>query len=213
MNDDNSKKIFSKNLNFQLKRNNKTQTDLAKFLNVTTSTVSDWCNGKKFPRIDKIQKIADWMRINKSDLIEEKSNIDKFNDEFIKLPVYGSLCCGNGGFNDDNIEEFVAIPSKMLKKGKEYFCNYAKGDSMTGERIYNGDLIIFEKTNYLENSSIGCFCVDDNEAMCKIFKKDDKTNIIMLLPANEKYDPVLITLENTNFRIIGKLAIVINNRQ
>lgn len=136
----------------------------------------------------------------------------KFND-FYRIPVYGSLCCGNGGFAEDNIDEYVNIPTKMLRSGKDYFANYASGDSMIGENINPGDLIIFEKTNYVDNGDIGCFCIDDNEAMCKKFKKDDRTNIIMLLPANDKYDPVVITLENDNFRCIGKLALVINDRQ
>ena len=74
-----------------------------------------------------------------------------------------------------------------------------------------GDLVVFEKTNLLENSQIGCFCVDNNDAMCKKFYKTD-SGIIMLQPANDKYDPIAVTVENQCFRILGKLAIVISKR-
>ena len=66
------KKIFSKNLTEQLCVHGKSQKDLVNFINVSSSTVSNWCTGQKLPRMDKIQAIAGWLDINTSDLIEEK---------------------------------------------------------------------------------------------------------------------------------------------
>lgn len=66
------KKIFSKNLTEQLYVHGKSQKDLVNFINVSSSTVSNWCTGQKLPRMDKIQAIAGWLDINTSDLIEEK---------------------------------------------------------------------------------------------------------------------------------------------
>ena len=87
------------------------------------------------------------------------------------------------------------------------------GNSMIEENINDGDLIIFEHTNIINNGDIGCFCIDENEATCKIFKRDPVTSIIMLLPANNDFQPIIITSKHTGFKIIGKLALVINNRQ
>lgn len=66
------KNIFAQNLNRLLNEKGKTQSDLVTYFGITASTVSDWCNAKKFPRVDKIQKLADYFGIKKSDLIEKK---------------------------------------------------------------------------------------------------------------------------------------------
>lgn len=66
------KKIFSENLTYYLKLKGKTQADLYRYMNVSSATVSDWCNGKKLPRMDKIQSICNWLGLEKSDLLSEK---------------------------------------------------------------------------------------------------------------------------------------------
>ena len=73
------KKIFSKNLNYYMERNLKTQTDLVNDLGFNKSAVSTWCNGTRLPRMDKVDALAKYFRINRSDLIEEKTN--KSDDE------------------------------------------------------------------------------------------------------------------------------------
>ena len=67
------KEIFSKNLKRFLERADKNQTDLQKYMKVSSSTVSYWMNGIKMPRMDKIQSICNWLGIQKSDLLEEKA--------------------------------------------------------------------------------------------------------------------------------------------
>ena len=44
--------------------------ELAKGLNVPYTTLTDWCTGRTFPRVEKINMIADYFGIKKSDLIE-----------------------------------------------------------------------------------------------------------------------------------------------
>ena len=63
------REIFSKNLRHYLSINNKTQSDLSRDLKITTSTISDWVNAKKYPRMDKVQLLADYLGIKKSDLV------------------------------------------------------------------------------------------------------------------------------------------------
>ena len=120
-----------------------------------------------------------------------------------KIPLYSELCCGTGLFVDDQIEDYIVIPDKMTKKGHEYFANYASGDSMIGKGIKDGDIIIFEKTNILENGDIGSFCIDDGNCVCKIFRRLPN-GMIILESANDKYDPIPVDVTNECFRIIGK---------
>lgn len=74
MSEEEYKNIFSKNLLHFLEINQKSQADLCKYIGVSSATVSDWCNGKKMPRMDKIQSICNWLKIEKSDLLEERSS-------------------------------------------------------------------------------------------------------------------------------------------
>lgn len=74
MADEEYKKVFSKNLRYYMELNGKNQMDLMNDLHLSSSTVSNWCTGLKLPRMDKVQKLADYFHINKSDLIEEKDD-------------------------------------------------------------------------------------------------------------------------------------------
>lgn len=65
------KKIFSKNFNHFLKAHNKTQKDLSVALGYPQATISDWSRGVKYPRIDRINRIAQYFNISISELIEE----------------------------------------------------------------------------------------------------------------------------------------------
>lgn len=81
-----NKKIFAKNFNYYLAINNKTQADIVSDLKITASTVSDWANAKKYPRVDKMQMLADYFGILKSDLTEEHAT-SKLTDD-VELQEY-----------------------------------------------------------------------------------------------------------------------------
>ena len=72
-----NKEIFAKNLSYYVTRCGRDQKEIAEVVGVAPSTFNEWVKGKKFPRIDKIQKLADYFGILKSDLIEDKSEQEK----------------------------------------------------------------------------------------------------------------------------------------
>ncbi len=67
-----NKEIFSQNLRYYLEKSDKTQKEIADIVNVSKSTFNEWIKGKKYPRIDKIEMLANYFGILKSDLIEDK---------------------------------------------------------------------------------------------------------------------------------------------
>jgi transcriptional regulator with XRE-family HTH domain len=75
-----NKAILSKNLKYYIERSGKDRRDLAETWGFPYSTVTDWINGKKYPRIDRIEIMADYFGILKSDLIEEKMTEEKEKD-------------------------------------------------------------------------------------------------------------------------------------
>ena len=77
MSDETQKKIFTNNLNTYIEASGKTQLEIAKSIGVSPQTFNTWCKGIAIPRMGKVQALADYFHINKSDLIEDKSNIDE----------------------------------------------------------------------------------------------------------------------------------------
>jgi repressor LexA len=68
-----NKSIFAKNLKRQMELKGKTRRDVCAALGFSYYTFSDWVNGKKYPRMDKVEMLADYFGVLKSDLIEEKT--------------------------------------------------------------------------------------------------------------------------------------------
>ena len=84
-----NKAILSKNLKHYIEKSGKDRRGLAEEWGFPYSTVTDWINGKKYPRIDRIEIMADYFGILKSDLIEEKMTpeIEKDNDTLSSIIV------------------------------------------------------------------------------------------------------------------------------
>ena len=73
MTDIEQKKIFSKNLNYYLSKANQTQREVADAISVSPQTFNTWCQGIALPRMGKVQRLADYFHIEKSDLIDERT--------------------------------------------------------------------------------------------------------------------------------------------
>lgn len=71
MTDIEQKKIFAKNLNHYLSISNKSQREVANDIGVSPQTFNTWCQAIAIPRMGKVQKLADYFHINKTDLIDE----------------------------------------------------------------------------------------------------------------------------------------------
>lgn len=119
------KKVFAKNLSNLLARNQKTQADLVADLRLNKSTVSTWVNGTKMPRMNKIEQLANYFGVEKSDLIEDKSDtndsyyIDPEVAEYAEIvksnPDLRLLFDASKDMSKDDID-FVINTIEMLKK-------------------------------------------------------------------------------------------------
>lgn len=78
-----NKNVFAFNLRKQMEIHGRTRNDICKALDISYFTVSDWVNGKKYPRMDKVEMLANYFGILKSDLIEDKE--EKNSPDPIKL--------------------------------------------------------------------------------------------------------------------------------
>ena len=72
-----------------ISKSGKDRSTIAEELDLSYSTLTDWVNGKKYPRINNIEKIADYFNVSKSDLIEDFEEIKKDNDTiYSRMHIY-----------------------------------------------------------------------------------------------------------------------------
>jgi len=116
------KKIFTKNLKYYMEQKGKNISEVSKELNIKYSTINDWCNAKNYPRVDKIQLLADYFDISKSDLTEKKVNN--------KVPVLGRIPAGIPIEAIEDVLDYEEIPKSWLDGDKEFFALKIQGDSM-----------------------------------------------------------------------------------
>lgn len=88
MSDLGNKEIMAENIQKLMKSRGVDRRKLSEDLNISYTTVSDWVNGKTYPRIDKIEIMADYFNVTKSQLVESESSqineskdLDKMLDE------------------------------------------------------------------------------------------------------------------------------------
>lgn len=84
---DSVKKIFARNLTRYIAQSGRTQKELADMLGVAQSTFNNWCTGVRYPRMDKVEQLAQYFNIKKSDLIEDKMTDEKEKDNEVMADI------------------------------------------------------------------------------------------------------------------------------
>lgn len=181
MSDLGNKEIFSKNLQYYMRINNKDRNEVARDLNIPYSTLADWYNGNKYPRIDKIQLLADYFNIKKSDLVENRNNILKKS----RIPVLGRIPAGIPIEMIEDVIDYEDISEEMLKGDREYFGLKVSGDSMMPKYL-DRDVLIVQKTNDCESGQDCIVMVNGDDGTFKrVIKNKDG---IILQPLNPNYE-------------------------
>lgn len=173
MSDLGNKEIFAKNLNYYMTINKKSRMDVCRDLEIPYSTFTDWCNGNIYPRIDKIELLANYFEIKKSDLVENKEKTDKLDSPIAEIPLLGTVKAGYNYMAQENWEDMIEVDKKIIKDGFDYFALKVKGDSMAPILIEN-DIVIVRKQDDFENGDIIVAIINGNEATIKKGKKVKK---------------------------------------
>lgn len=109
-----SKEVFARNLKKYMDRKGMTQREMADIIGVSNSTLNEWLKAKKYPRIDKIDRMADYFGILKSDLIEDKKNptaTDGMSENRKKLMQFVETV------PDDKAEMILRVMKSILQDG------------------------------------------------------------------------------------------------
>ncbi len=125
-------------------------------------------------------------------IIEEKE------DNFINVPLMGNITAGLPILAVENITDYVPYP--VSKAGnKELFALNVIGDSMINAGIFDGDIIVAEKTSFAENGDIVVALIED-EATVKTFYKEK--DCFRLQPENDLYTPIF----TKELLVLGKVC-------
>ena len=202
-----NKEIFSQNLRSLMNKNNKDRNQICDDLGLKYTTFTDWVNGKKYPRIDKIELLANYFKVRKSDLIEDQSQKEnEFGADIIdlsnmkRIPILGRIRAGMPIYAAENIEGYTLTD---LNGGAEYFGLRVTGDSMNAARIHEGDIVIVRRQDIVENGQIAVVLIDGQDATLKRFNRDG--DIITLMPqsTNPKNKALTYNLKNSSVKILG----------
>ena len=171
MSDLGNKKVFSKNLRKYMDLYQKSRNDICKDLGFAYTTFTSWETGVNYPRIDKIEMMADYFHIEKSDLIEDKTDKPSSSAKGIRIPVLGRVAAGIPIEAITDIENREKIPQNMAKTG-EYFALKIAGKSME-PRMMDGDVVIVRRQPDVDSGDIAVVLVNGNDATVKQISKSD----------------------------------------
>lgn len=108
-----NREVFARNLKFYTEKSGKTQKELSELVGVATSTFNDWMKAKKYPRMDKIEILANYFGILKSDLIEDKQRQSTNNELSERKKLFIQKV---EGMSDDQLERLERILALVENK-------------------------------------------------------------------------------------------------
>lgn len=197
-----NKEVMSSNIKRYMLERNISRTDLCDAIGVKYTTLTDWIKGNTYPRIDWIERMANYFGIRKSDLVEEHSASSRRKG--VRIPVLGRVAAGVPIEAIEEVLDWEEIPEEMAKSG-DYFGLRVKGDSMLPE-IKDADTLIVRKQPDAESGEIVIAAVNGSDAVCKKLYKSE--NGITLVSLNTEYAPMTysnLEIRETPVAIIGKV--------
>lgn len=124
-----------------------------------------------------------------------------------KIPMLGEIACGKPIFVNEDHETYMDASSEI----KADFCLTAKGDSMIGARIFDGDVVFIKEQPTVENGQIAAVIIDDSVTLKRWYYYPDKQKLI-LTPENPKYEPLVFVGEELNsIRCLGRAVSFMSN--
>lgn len=173
---------------------------------VSQPTLSDWKLGKSEPKRATLEKICKAYGKDLSFFYgEETPSItlaNVFPIELKRFPMLGEIACGVPKYTNEDRESYVMAGTNI----KADFCLTARGDSMVGARILDGDIVFVRKQDMVDNGEIAAVVVNnDSEATLKrLYYYQDK-ELLILKAENPAYEDLIYQGEELNqVHILGK---------
>ena len=171
--------------------------DLARDTGLSKARISQYTNGIYVPKADAMHKLARaldvadlWLEGYDVPMERNASSVPNYPDIFPierrRIPVLGEIACGTPILTDEQHDSFVMSGTNLDAD----FCLRAKGDSMIGARIQDGDIVFIKKSDMVANGEIAAVVIEDEATLKRVYYYPEKSKLI-LTPENPKYEPLV----------------------
>ena len=126
---------------------------------------------------------------------EYKENLDSV----VSIPLLGKVTAGNPIEAIEMPDQYFEVPVQLINKKNEVFSLTVSGESMINAGIYDGDIILVERSKTCNNGDIVVALTEENTTTVKRFFKEK--DHIRLQPENDTMDPIILP----NVEILGKV--------
>lgn len=208
-----NKEIFSNNLRTLMERFGKDRAQICADLNFKYTTFTDWYKGNKYPRIDKIEMLATYFGVLKSDLIEDKGGVFSIDtvhsaavDNVTPIRFLGSVAAGYNHLANEEYE-YMNIPTDWMggRKTDDFFIMRVSGSSMYPKYCDGDNILCLACSDIGCSGRIGVIVYGDSEATLKKIVYEPGGDWIDLVPINPEYETKRIQgVDLEQCRIIGR---------
>lgn len=188
---------------------NLTTEELAEKIGTTRATITRYENGVRKANQDVLFQLADVFNVSVDDFFPPRNNVVSSPSNIIypaglerrSIPLIGEIACGDPITAEENIEGYIEETFEKPVPSGTLFALRCKGHSME-PTIPNKAIVTIRQQPDVEDDEIAAVQVDhDTEATLKRVKHQG--DMILLLPDNKNYDPIILSKDNPG-RIIGK---------
>lgn len=200
MTDKEINKMIGERIAMYLEERGDTQTDLARYLGVTQTSVSNWIKGVKMPRMDKVNAMCNYFHVPRAALLDE--NYIR-SEGFVPVRHYESVSAGNA--HNNVIGYYAELLKLLLPNADDYFMVSVKGESMI-PTIADGDTVLVRRQSDVESGEIAVVLIDGEDATIKrVYKSEQGITLVADNPS--VYPPKFYSNEE-----IEKLPVIIQGK-
>ena len=187
-------------------------SELAKRTGLSKARISQYVNGKFVPKSDAILTIAEVLGVSELWLMGRTDSMEPALSSPIpcpenisplrlcRYPILGEIACGAPILAVEDPDAGYVTAAETNAD----FCLTAKGDSMIGARIFDGDEVFIQQTDLVENGEIAAVVVDGEATLKRVYYYPEEEKLI-LSPENPAYEPlVFVGRELADIRILGR---------
>ena len=187
--------------------------ELSEKTGIDKSKISSYMSGRYKAKQDGVYLLAQTLNVNEIWLMgydvpmerrKEESNVFPISDIPKKVPVVGKISAGMPILAIENIEGYEYAPSSQIKEGYTYFYLRVQGDSMN-LKFNEGDIVLVQKQDTLENDEIVVILVDGNDATVKKYKSENGLVILEPMSTNPENTVQIYNPGKISIKIIGKV--------
>lgn len=192
--------MFGQRLKTLREQSNMTQEEVSDKINITARTLGNYENEDRRPNPETLTKLANFYNVTTDYILglSDNPHTNSINTnaqeikETISIPILGNIRAGRPLFTEEHMKGELLMPRKTLTDSFQHFILEVIGDSMTGDNISEGDLVLIRVQDYIDyEGQIAAVIIDDDESCLKhIYISDDKEYII-LRSSNPKYPDIV----------------------